>query len=181
MSKTILITGGAASGKSRWAATYFAACDYVLYLRSGDAVDADTLGRIEYGNKKHGVEWDIVTGACNDPKQYFTDHKFVIFDSLSTYTSGIIQEMCSDPANMDEETRKEIERRVINDITEMYDHINEIEGSLIVITLETGFSVTPENRSQAIFREILGNVNQRIANMSDEVYFSASGIQFKIK
>ena len=52
---------------------------------------------------------------------------------------------------------------------------------MITITLETGFSVTPANREQAIFREILGNVNQRIANMSNEVYLSASGIQFKIK
>lgn len=181
MSKTILITGGAASGKSRWAVTNFAACDYVLYLRSGGTVDEDTMHRIEYSNNKHGVEWDIVTGATNDPKQYFTDHKFIIFDSLSSYTSSIINEMCDDPASMDEDTRRSIEKRVISDITEMYDHIQEIEGSMIIITLETGFSVTPENRSQAIFREILGNVNQRIANMSDEVYFSASGIQFKIK
>ncbi|MBQ8171035.1 MAG: bifunctional adenosylcobinamide kinase/adenosylcobinamide-phosphate guanylyltransferase [Oscillospiraceae bacterium] len=181
MSKNILITGGAASGKSRWAVTNFSACDYVLYLRAGDAVDSDTLNRINYGNEKNGVEWDIVTGAVNDPVQYFTDHKFVIFDSLSSYTSIIINEMCADPANMDEDTKKSIEKRVIADVTSMQERINEISGSMIIITLETGFSVTPENRAQAIFREILGNVNQRIANMSDEVYFSASGIQFKIK
>ena len=52
MSKTILITGGAASGKSRWAVSYFAACDYVLYLRTSDAVDADTMHRIEYGTSR---------------------------------------------------------------------------------------------------------------------------------
>ena len=63
----------------------------------------------------------------------------------------------------------------------MIDAIKEKDGSMIIITLETGFSVIPENRAQAVFRVILGNVNQRIANISDEVYFSASGIQFKIK
>ncbi len=181
MAKNILITGGAASGKSRWAVTNFSACDYVLYLRAGDVVDADTLNRIEFGNNKNGVEWDIVTGAKKDPASYIEDHKFVIFDSLGTYTSGIISEMCPDIANMDEEMRKLIEKRVISDITEMHDKIVDIQGSMIIITVETGFSVTPENRAQALFREILGNVNQRIANMSDEVYFSASGIQFKIK
>lgn len=181
MAKNILITGGAASGKSRWAVTHFSACDYVLYLRAGDVVDADTLNRIEFGNNKNGVEWDIVTGAKKEPASYIGDHKFVIFDSLATYTSGIISEMCPDIANMDEEMRKIIEKRVISDITEMHEKIIDIQGSMIIITVETGFSVTPENRSQAIFREILGNVNQRIANMSDEVYFSASGIQFKIK
>ncbi len=181
MAKNILITGGAASGKSRWAVTQFAPCDYVLYLRAGDAVDADTLHRINYSNEKHGVEWDITTGAYQKPVDYFTDHKFVIFDSLSSYTSSIIKEMCADPENMDEETRKEIEKRVISDVTDMMDRIEEKQGSMIIITLETGFSVTPEKRGQAMFREILGNINQRIANTCHEVYFSASGIQFKIK
>ena len=181
MAKNILITGGAASGKSRWAVTNFSACDYVLYLRAGDVVDADTLNRIKFGNEKNGVEWDIVTGAKKDPVSYITDHKFVIFDSLSTYTSNVISELCPDIEKMDDELRKIIEKRVISDIAAMQEHIHEIQGSMIIITLETGFSVTPENRSQAIFREILGNVNQRIANTSDEVYFSASGIQFKIK
>ena len=181
MANNILITGGAASGKSRWAVTQFAACDYVLYLRAGEAVDADTMQRIKYGNEKNFVEWDIQTGAYEDPAQYFTDHKFIIFDSLSSYTSRIISEMCAEPENMGEDLRKQIEKRVISDVTRMLECINEKKGSMIIITLETGFSVTPENRAQALFREILGNVNQRIANISDEVYFSASGIQFKIK
>ncbi len=181
MSKNILITGGAASGKTRWAVTYLAACDYVLYLRTSDAVDADTLNRIEYSNNQHGVEWDIVTGVVSDPTQYFTDHKFVIFDSLGAYTSKIIKEMCPNDEDMTEELRKEIEKKVISDVTAMIEAIKEKDGSMIIVTLETGFSVIPENRAQAVFRVILGNVNQRIANISDEVYFSASGIQFKIK
>ena len=81
MSKTILITGGAASGKSRWAVSYLAACDYVLYLRTADEVDKDTLGRIEYRNKHNFVEWDIKTGITSTPVETITDHKFVIFDN----------------------------------------------------------------------------------------------------
>lgn len=181
MSKTILITGGAASGKSRWAASYLAACDYVLYLRVADAVDADTLQRIEYGNKQNFVEWDIETGVTEAPAELFTDHKFVVFDSLAAYTSHTIKTMCPDISQLDENMKKEIEKKIISDVTEMYDKIMVIDGTMIVITLETGFSVTPENREQTLYREILGAVNQRIANMSNEVYLSASGIQFKIK
>ena len=181
MSKTILVTGGAASGKSRWAVTYLAACDYVLYLSVADNVDNDTMGRIEYGNKHNYVEWDIKTGVTSAPAECITDHKFVIFDNLAAYTSRVMKEMCSDIASMSEETKKAIEKKVIADISDMYDKIMGIDGTMITVTLETGFSVTPENHDQAVFREILGNVNQRIANMSNEVYLSASGIQFKIK
>lgn len=94
MSKTILITGGAASGKSRWAVSYFAACDYVLYLRTSDAVDADTMHRIEYGNKQNYVEWDIKTNVTSAPASYFTDHKFVIL-TVWLHTHQIPSRKCA--------------------------------------------------------------------------------------
>ncbi len=181
MSKTIFITGGAASGKSRWAVSYFSACDYVLYLRTAETVDPDTMQRIEYGNKQNFVEWDIETNVSDNPASRFADHKFVIFDNLAAYTTQVINSLCPDASKIDEALKKEIENKVIADISEMYDQIMVIDGSMIIITLETGFSVTPENNEQALFREIIGTINQRIANMSNEVYLSASGIQFKIK
>lgn len=181
MSKTILITGGSASGKSRWATTYLAACDYVLYLCASEKVEADILNRIEYSNKQNFVEWDIKPGISDNPSQYFTDHKFVIFDSLASYTSCIIGQMCPDLSQITKEKEKEIEKRIVEDVTNMFDSIMVIDGTMVIITLETGFSITPENKPQAVFRKILGIVNQRIANMCNEVYLSASGIQFKIK
>lgn len=181
MSKTMLVTGGAASGKTRWAVSYFSACDYVLYLCVTDAVDNDTMNRIEYGNKQNFVEWDIRTNADKDLAEYVTDHKFVILDNLAAYVSKVIGEKCPNAEDMTVDLKKEIERKIIQDISDIYDQVMVIDGSMIVITLETGFSVMPDNREQQIFREILGTVNQRIANMSNEVYLSASGIQFRIK
>lgn len=181
MSKTMLVTGGAASGKTRWAVSYFSACDYVLYLCVTDAVDNDTMNRIEYGNKQNFVEWDIKTNADTNLAEYVTDHKFVILDNLAAYVSKVIGRMCPNPDDMTVELKKEIEQQVIRDIGDIYDQVMVIDGSMIVITLETGFSIMPANREQQNFREILGTVNQRIANMSNEVYLSASGIQFRIK
>lgn len=181
MSKTMLVTGGAASGKTRWAVSYFAACDYVLYLCVTDAVDNDTMSRIEYGNKQNFVEWDIKTNADCNLADYVTDHKFVILDNLAAYVSKVIDKMCPNPEDMTVELKKKIEKKIIDDISAIYDQVMVIDGSMITITLETGFSVMPNNREQQNFREILGTVNQRIANMSNEVYLSASGIQFKIK
>ena len=180
MSKTILITGGAASGKTRWAVSYFSACDNVLYLCVTDSVDNDTMQRIEFGNKQNFVEWDIKTNVNSNLADYVTDHKFLIIDNLAAYVSKMIKDMCPNPDDMTAELKKEIEKTIIGDISDVYDKVMVIDGSMIVITLETGFSVMPDNREQQNFREILGTVNQRIANMSNEVYLSASGIQFKI-
>lgn len=180
MARTILVTGGGASGKSRWAISQFAACDNVLYICPG-RLDDDTRNRISYSNKKNYVEWDIREGVTSNPKELFNRHKFAVFDSLSAYTVLVMREMCPDIAQMTTELEKAIERRIVDDVLGMYDEIRLIEGDIVIVTVETGFSAEPENPELLMRRKILGMVNQRIANESSDVYLSASGIQFKIK
>lgn len=180
MSKSILITGGVSSGKSRFAVSYFAGCDYVLYLKVGTQVDKDLIHRIEFANEKHGVEWDILTTEQMTPAELVTDHKFVIFDSLSSFTRLAMKQLSPDAAP-DEAKKKEIEKRVIDEVKAVEERVAENNGSLIIITVETGFSSTADDSFVSAYRDILGRVNQRIANTTDEVFFSASGIQFKIK
>lgn len=181
MANSILITGGAASGKARFAVTSFAAFDYVLYLRAGEEFDADILHRIEFSTEKNGVEWDIVKLETANPVAEVKDHKFVIFDSISAYTRLVMREMCQSEADLTDDMKKKIEKRIIDDMLGMRDKVAENQGSIFIITLETGFSIKPTNPAMAAYRDILGRVNQRIANSCDEAYFSASGIQFKIR
>lgn len=181
MANSILITGGASSGKARFAVTGFAAFDYVLYLRAGEELDADIRHRIEFSTEKNGVEWDIVNLQSTNPAEEVKDHKFVIFDSVSSYTRLVMREMCTSEDDLTDDMKKQIEKRVIDDVTAIREKVSENNGSVTIITLETGFSVKPENRGLAAYRDILGRVNQRIANTCDEAYFSASGIQFKIR
>lgn len=181
MANSILITGGAASGKARFAVTNFAAFDYVLYLRVGEELNADITHRIEFSTQKNGVEWNIVHNRTTTPADEVKDHKFVIFDSVSAYTRLVMNKMCPDQSKLSDEMKKQIEKSVIDGITAMCEKVSENHGSVIIITLETGFSVKPTDPAQAAYRDILGRVNQRIANTCDEAYFSVSGIQFKIR
>lgn len=180
MARTILMTGGASSGKSRWAVSQFAACDNVLYICPGE-LDEDTRNRIQFSNTKNYVEWDIRENVVSNPQSLIHKHKFVVFDNLNKYTDVVISQMCPDISKMTPELEKEIEKRIIDDVLGMHDEIRLIEGDVVVITLETGFSAEPQDPAVRSKRKILGMVNQRIANTSSDVYLSASGIQFKIK
>ena len=180
MSKIVFITGGAASGKSRWAITNFASLDNVLYMVISDKVDEDTMSRINYNCKKHDVEWDIRTSVKNIT-EVAGNRKFTIFDNLGAYVNLIISGKCPNVDDMTDDIRREIERIAIDDVTELIDIAKESNANLLIISTELGFGPLPENKSQRWFREIIGNVNQRIANLSTEVYLSASGIPFKIK
>ncbi len=180
MASTIFITGGAASGKTRWAITYFQRFDNVLYLCTGGNIDPDILGRIKYKNNEFGIDWDIQEGVDNLVEK-IDNHKFCILDSLGNYTDKVIKKICPNIEEITHEQELQIESTIIKDVMDLIDTVKDIDGNLIIISVETGFSVTPEDKQKRVFREILGTVNQRIANMSSEVYLSASGIQFKIK
>lgn len=180
MSKSIFITGGTASGKSRFAVSYFSGCDYVLYLKSGLKADWDIINRIQYDTEKHGVQWNVIPTASLSPSEEVKDHKFVIFDNLRTFTRLAMEEMVPE-GEVDELMRKQIEKRVLTEMDALRDKVAENLGTIIIITVESGFSFSEESSRVSAYRDILGRVNQRIANTSDEVYFSASGIQFKIK
>lgn len=180
MSRTTLITGGAASGKSRWAISYFEACNNVLYLDTSPKIDSDTLARIKYSNEHNMVQWEVIANV-QEPIDFIAGHKFFILDNIASYTSNVIMSMCPNVELLNARMMKEISKKIIDDITAVMDKISELDANLIMITIEPGFSVNPLNKEQHAFREILGTVNQRIANTCNEVYLSASGIQFKIK
>lgn len=181
MANSILITGGVASGKARFAVTGFSAFDNVLYLRVGEELDADITRRIEFNSEKNDVEWSIVHKQTLTPADEVGAHKFVIFDSISAYTRLVIRSMCKKEKDLDDDMKKKVEKRVIEGILGLCSRMEENKGKISIITLETGFSIKPPNPAQAAYRDILGRVNQRIANSCDEAYFSASGIQFKIR
>ena len=58
-----------------------------------------------------------------------------------------------------------------------------IKNTGLAVILDCGEfnEIHPKDKEQVAFREIMGAVNQRIANTAQEVYLSASGIQFRIK
>lgn len=180
MSNITLITGGAASGKTRWALSYFKTCDNVLIINTSKKLTDETVNRINYICETNGVDWVIendVTSPCDSIK----DHKFYIFDSLASYTSDTIAKFCPDIDNITKEQKELVRKTVVDNVIEMMRRVDHINGALVIITIEPGFSVCPKDKEQMLFREILGAVNQRIANTAHEVYLSASGIQFKIK
>jgi adenosylcobinamide kinase/adenosylcobinamide-phosphate guanylyltransferase len=180
MASITLITGGAASGKSRWAISYFRTCDNVLYMSTSPELQTETLHRLEFSNKENNVKWELINNVT-DPVSLMKDHKFFILDDLGGYVSNTMRDMVKDIDNISKEEEDKIRTTVVNNVIGCMNKVEELNGALVIITIEPGFSVMPLNSAQTAFRDIMGFVNQRIANTAQEVYLSVSGIQFKIK
>ncbi len=180
MSRSIYITGGIASGKSRFAVSYFSGCDNVLYLKSGVKANWDIINRIEYDCEKHGVSWDVIPSCTLNPSDEVKEHRYVIFDNLFSYTKLVVQEFAPE-GEIDDILKKQIEKNILSKMFELREKVAENLGTIIIIGIEIPGVIPNANPRTAVFCDILGRVCQRLANTSDEVYFSASGIQFKIK
>lgn len=148
---------------------------------TGKNIDVETANRIKFSNEHNGVEWVIAEDVTDPSAMAQTANKFYILDSLASYASNVINEMCPSTELMTTELKKSIEKKVTDNIISLMNKISELDATLIIITIEAGFSVCPTKPEQEAFREIIGAVNQRIANTSADVYLSASGIQYKIK
>ena len=180
MARTFLITGGANSGKARWAISYFESCDNVLYVTSNSDIDDDTKKRMDYSTKENYVTWEAVRHDGKPADIVDDDHKFYIYDGLPEYVLSLLG-ISSDEDEVSDEKIEAVTKQAIEDITGLIEKAGQNDANLIIITLEAGFSVNPFASGQRAFRDCLSSVNQRIANIADGVYLSVSGIQMQIK
>ena len=75
----------------------------------------------------------------------------------------------------------EFVKELLLSVNVLMSEVKNAGGTLVIISAETGFSPAPFDITDSIYREALCTVTQRIANMSDEAYFSFSGLQLKVK
>ena len=85
--------------------------------------------------------------------------------------------------NWDKPSEKDFEKcniSVEKQVNELINVINRFENTVIVSN-ELGMGIVPSYPLGRYFREIAGKMNQKIAEIADEVYFVVSGIPMKIK
>jgi len=180
MAKIIFLTGGAQSGKARWAIDYLGLLDDVMYMCIYGDLEEAVLNRIKFNNDKHGISWNIKENAT-ELNELMKGHKFAILDNLGEYTNRAIKAKCDDLGTIAPELRKEIEKQVADEITELIWEVKEVDGTLLILSVELGFCPVPYEPAQKVYRKMMGNINQRVANQCSEVYLMVSGIASKIK
>jgi adenosylcobinamide kinase/adenosylcobinamide-phosphate guanylyltransferase len=180
MAKIIFVTGGTQSGKVRWAVSYLGSMDDVMYMCAYDRLETSIAERIEFHCKKNAINWSIQTGA-RELHKLVKGRKFAILDNLGEYANRTIREKGYALAEITREQRIEIEKQVSDEITELIWEIKETNGTLVIVTVEVGLGSAPAESEQEMYRTILGNINQRVAHLSTEVYLMVSGIPSKIK
>lgn len=180
MGKITMITGGVRSGKSSYGESLFSSDD-VLYIATNQFYDNEMKLRIEKHRETRNKHWTLLE-AYKDLGEIISNKSetnFFLDCITALITNFLFESEHAEDLSLDEYER--IEARIINEIESLIDVVRLQKKNMIFITNEVGFGLVPEYRLGRAFRDIAGNVNKRIASLSDEVVLMVSGIPLKVK
>ncbi len=182
--KCVFISGGARSGKSRFAQELADNLGgKVLFVATAEALDADMKARVKNHQNQRPPSWQTLeasTDVAESIEAHTGNYEVVLLDCLTLLVSNIF--LGKDRGFSEKEIdANEAEDRVLAEVQAMIDLMGKSNAIFIIVSNEVGLGIVPENRSARIYRDLLGKANQLVARHADEVYFMISGIPMKVK
>ena len=168
MKKVILITGGARSGKSRYAEELALKLSAnPVYVATAHVWDEEFAERVKKHQERRGPEWTNIEEEKHLSRHDLTGRVAVI-DCITLWCTNYFFDLQEVDTAL-EALKAEFDKFTANDAT------------YIFVTNEIGMGGVSENAVQRKFTDLQGWMNQYVASMADEVILMVSGIPMKIK
>lgn len=182
MGKIILVTGGSRSGKSTFAEELLKDKDDVLYIATAVVTDAEMKKRIEKHKERRNPKWGTFEGYKDLTRvlEEF-DYKYIMLECIGTMVTNLMFDKEYDFENMSVEDIEKLSKLVKQEVELFIRAVREKNKNLVIVTNEVGWSLISEHKMGRIFSDILGQLNQFIGALSDEVYLVACGLPLKLK
>jgi adenosylcobinamide kinase/adenosylcobinamide-phosphate guanylyltransferase len=162
------VTGGVRSGKSRHAEALLGAGP-ATYVAPGPATDdADWAERIVAHRARRPAAW--TTRETHDLAAALAVPGPVIVDCLGTWLTAQLDDRGlwdAPSAEVTDVVTALVESAVVT--------LTARDDPTVLVTNEVGLGVVPAHRSGRLFRDLLGLVNQRVADACDQVHLVIAG------
>jgi adenosylcobinamide kinase/adenosylcobinamide-phosphate guanylyltransferase len=163
----VLVTGGVRSGKSRHAESLLEGVA-ATYVAPGPVVDdADWQVPVAAHRARRPDSW--TTLETHDLAAALAPPGPVLVDCLGTWLTAVIDEHALWEAPADEVTD------LVDRLASRAIAVLAARDDVVLVTNEVGLGVVPEHRSGRLFRDLLGLVNQRVADACAEVHLVVAG------
>ncbi|MBU9809160.1 bifunctional adenosylcobinamide kinase/adenosylcobinamide-phosphate guanylyltransferase [Rahnella sp. C60] len=180
----MLITGGARSGKSRFAEQVAEKRGgEVLYIATSVVTDAEMAERIRYHQQQRPAHWHTFE-SYRDLGNIILEHQVqfptIIIECITTLMTNLLFDIAGETSveDMDFEA---IEQHIFAQTTQLTKVAQQADSEVIIVTNEVGMGIVPDNLLARRFRDIAGRVNQQLAAAADDVYLIVSGIPVPVK
>lgn len=172
MAETILITGGARSGKSAHALELANGHARRIFIATAEAFDDEMRERIARHRAERGEAWETIEAPLDlgTAIQGVRDASAVIVVDCLTVWLGTLMHH---DAGFDETAPI---------LHNALDAVRSAQAArIILVTNEVGMSIVPENALARRFRDLAGRINQQFAAMADQVILTVCGQTLTIK
>jgi adenosylcobinamide kinase/adenosylcobinamide-phosphate guanylyltransferase len=177
--KSVLLTGGARSGKSKKAQELaIKAGGPVLFVATATAGDDEMQERIQMHRKSRPKDWktlEVTTQVGSQIAKNIGDVKMVIVDCITLLVNNIFEQFGENVES------KEVEKAVTIEINELIKYMKNSRVNFIIVTNEVGLGIVPGDKVSRLYRDLLGKANQMLAASVNEVYFMVAGLPLRIK
>jgi adenosylcobinamide kinase / adenosylcobinamide-phosphate guanylyltransferase len=167
-----LVLGGARSGKSSYAQKLAARHAPIAFVATARPCDEEMRRKIERHKADRPREWVTIEEPLQvDRILQDRAHEFrlLLVDCLTLYTSNL---MTAEQHNPD---------AVLLHADRLCTVLRSIESSVVLVSNEVGSSVVPAYASGRMFRDLLGEINQRVATVADNVVLMVAGLPLLLK
>ncbi|HXG20994.1 MAG TPA: bifunctional adenosylcobinamide kinase/adenosylcobinamide-phosphate guanylyltransferase [Methylomirabilota bacterium] len=170
--ESVLVLGGARSGKSAYALQRAQEWDgRLVYLATAEAKDDDMKKRIaRHRAQRRSRRWATIEEPVEvvwQLKELDDSIGGVVLDCVTLWVSNALLNNQRDVLE--------------NQIAELVEEIPLFPFHFLAISNEVGLGLVPDTPLGREYRDLLGSINQQLAQACKEVLFMTAGLPLKIK
>ena len=153
----------------------------MLFVATAEAGDEEMKQRIEEHQRERPADWstlEVTTHIGSHIGQKIGGARVVVVDCITLLVNNIFSQY-SDQSSEQIDVPL-IEEKLVAEINELVECINQVDASFIIVTNEVGLGLVPANRVGRLFRDLLGRANQILAQHADEIYLMVTGLPVQI-
>jgi adenosylcobinamide kinase/adenosylcobinamide-phosphate guanylyltransferase len=163
-----LVLGGVRSGKSRYAQHLAEQWGCVVFVATAKRSDDEMNAKIDRHREERPKEWltveeplELATALA----QHERDCDVIVVDCLTLFAANLLE------AGDDVEARVEA----------LCVALQSVRCRVVLVSNEVGSGVVPAYAVGVRFRNLLGEINQKIARVADDVVLMVAGLPLALK
>ncbi|WP_138476807.1 bifunctional adenosylcobinamide kinase/adenosylcobinamide-phosphate guanylyltransferase [Dyadobacter bucti] len=165
----IYISGGARSGKSRYAQQMaLQLSENPVYVATARIWDENFAKRVELHKADRGPEWSVLEKEHNIHLLPL-ENRIAVIDCVTLWLTNLF-------VRFEEDTEKTLDA-----FKAEIDAIDGLAGTFIIISNEIGMGVHAETELGRKFTDLQGWANQYVASKAEKAIFMVSGLPMSLK
>ncbi|GGH01086.1 bifunctional adenosylcobinamide kinase/adenosylcobinamide-phosphate guanylyltransferase [Silvibacterium dinghuense] len=171
-SRVTLVLGGVRSGKSRYALELASHADRVTFLATAERRDDEEMRRkIERHRAERPGHWKTIEEPLRLAETIGSvqDCDLLVIDCLTLYAGKLLDTFSGDPDGLSKA------------VADLCAALKAAPCSVILVSNEVGSGVVPAFELGRRYRDLLGEINQRVAALADHVVLMVAGLPLTLK